>query len=227
VPLRHAVVNEPKTARCSGPLIIDGFTRHLCIEDLGWPMIKATIYAGMTDREAKALSYEANVTRRNLSNLEKANAMQDAANDGFDRKEIAKLFGVPRRTVDRYLELPEELRCHIDCKTITMAHARTLKPLLGVVSSELIGDLLAWIRETGASERALKAKLKKEGLIDQRGNRKTFGVIANGAVRGYAFKIGSQSSARDREDAIRFLERAIERIRTLALGDSGTSEFPG
>ena len=59
------------------------------------------LHRGMSDREAKALSYEANVMRRNLSLVEKANAMHDATNDGFSRMDVAGIFGVARRTVDR------------------------------------------------------------------------------------------------------------------------------
>jgi hypothetical protein len=87
------------------------------------------------------------VTRPNLSSAEKANAMQDAVNDGCCREAVAKMFGVAKRTVDRHLELPEGLRKHIDCKAVTMAHGRPLKPLVGEVSPEVLGDLIAWIKE--------------------------------------------------------------------------------
>lgn len=55
--------------------IVDGHSRFKEVKRLDWTHVRALLYKGMSDREAKALSYEANVTRRNLSFAEKANAM--------------------------------------------------------------------------------------------------------------------------------------------------------
>ena len=182
------------------------------IKALGWTHVRVTIYRGMSDREAMAISYETNVQRKNLAFAEKANAMQLAVKDGFTMDEVGVFFGVRRRTVERYLELPKELREHIDGKVVTMAHGRALKPLVDTVTSEVINALIAWIRRTNASEKELKKKLKEDGLATRRGGKQRFGTIKNGTVYGYGFKMGPRSSHGDRQEAIAFLRKAIEKI---------------
>ena len=198
-----------------GYRIIDGHGRVQKINRLGWTHVRALIYKGMSDRAAMAISYESNVRRRNLSFVEKANAMQLAVKDGFTRDEIAGFFAVERRTVDRYLELPYELQKHIDGKAVTMAHGRALKPLIAVVSSKIIGDLVNWIKETGAGEKGLREKLKSEGLIDRRRGKRKYGIAKKGSVRCYRFEIGPKSTQSDREDAIAFFREAIRNLEEV------------
>ena len=108
--------------------------------------------------------------------------------------------------------LPEELRLHVDCKLVTMAHARALKPLVGVVRSDVIEDLVNWIKETRASETQLSRKLRTAGLGDRRGKKRTFGVISNRTVFTYRFKIGPQSDHDQRSSALAFFRSAIQEI---------------
>ena len=200
-----------------GYRIIDGHRRVQEIKRLGWTWthVRALIYKGMSDREAMAISYESNVRRRNFSFAEKANAMQLALNDGFTRDEIARFFAVKRRTVERHLELPKELREHIDGKVVTMAHGRALKPLIGEVSSKEIGDLVNWIKETGAGEKELRQKMRTEIPIEKRGRKRKFGNLQNGRVEVNRFALGPRSTVEERQAAVGFLREAIREIEGL------------
>lgn len=59
--------------------IIGGFRRTAAARQLGWTTIRAVIYPPILSDEAKKIAFVANVVRRNLTVIEKANAIQMAA----------------------------------------------------------------------------------------------------------------------------------------------------
>lgn len=219
---KHGQLNPIKViAGGDGYRIVDGHGRVEGIKDLGWECAQALIYGGMSDRQAKGLSYESNATRSNLSFAEKANAMQDAVNDGFTREHVAKFFGVSSRTVDRHLELPEEIRRHIDCKVVTMAHGKLLVPLLGNEASASLDDMLDWIRTTRASVAQLNKRLRKLGLSDRRGATRKFGTLNSDTIHFYRFRVNAKTPGDQLHQLIEFLSGAIERIRRLSEQSAG------
>ena len=103
-----------------------------------------------------------------------------------------------------------------------MAHARVLKTLTSSGQPCDVKALAAWVQETGASAKELKAKIRK-GQGGRRGRTRKFGRVSNGELRVYPFKLGPQSAKEDRAEALAFLHesiRAIERMnRQSALRD--------
>ena len=75
------------------------------------------------------IAFTKNVVRRNLSALEKASAIRHARQHGLTRGQIAALFGLSERQVNRYqelLSLPDHIQNICDDGTVSMAHAKAL-----------------------------------------------------------------------------------------------------
>ena len=93
--------------------IVDGFRRFQAARDLGWTAIQAFVHREMNERQALRLAFAKNVVRRNLSPMEKAQAMHVATSRGMTVPEVAAAFGLSERHIRRYLrilELPEAIQ---------------------------------------------------------------------------------------------------------------------
>jgi ParB/RepB/Spo0J family partition protein len=110
--------------------IIDGFRRAEALAGLGEEFVSAIVRDDISDVDAFSLSFIDNVKRRNLSSVDKANAIWLALNrERISKNDIAISFGVSLRQISRYLQLlefDEAIQTAVADSRITMAHAVVL-----------------------------------------------------------------------------------------------------
>lgn len=194
--------------------IIDGFRRVAAARDLGWRTIKAFVHRGLPPDHAFRLAYTRNVVRKNLTPVERANAMLLGRQRGLEKEEIAKLFGISRKQVDRYLELaefPDAIKAVLDGRTVTMAHARLLDEYR-VKDAEGLAKRIETERLDAAS---LKKLLAAEGGTKRKPGRPTLcAQIKKDSVRFYSVRLTKLSSPAERDRVVGVLEAAIKAIKS-------------
>jgi ParB/RepB/Spo0J family partition protein len=153
--------------------IVDGHRRIKAFQKLGWEKIKA-IVRQLTTEDASTISFVRNVKRKNLSLMEKANAIYEYhENKSKTVPDIAELLGVSERQIKRYLELakfPKFIRDAVDQEVIGMAHARMLAKLPPAEAQGLLKQLQKkeltlrnMIRQAKAHKPSLKILQAQEG----------------------------------------------------------------
>jgi ParB/RepB/Spo0J family partition protein len=194
--------------------VIDGFRRVLAARALGWTTVKAFIHRTMTEDDAYRIAFTKNVVRRNLSPLERAQAMLVAMRRrGLKEDELRSAFGISERQVRRYLDLlqfPDAIKRILDGAVVTMAHAKAL------ASYDAAGQAESWKRRI-ESER-LNAKTLRRLLAKTRGKKavgrpKAYMRREGSQVRMYAFSIGRDAPRDEREKVIRLLQEAIDLLQ--------------
>jgi ParB/RepB/Spo0J family partition protein len=106
--------------------IIDGYRRVHAASELGWSSIKAFVYRDISEEQAHRIAFSKNVVRRNLSPLERANAIYQARRRGRTIEAVATDFGLSNKQIHRYEELltfPKGLQGLVDDHNLSMAHA--------------------------------------------------------------------------------------------------------
>ena len=203
--------------------LIDGFRRSSAARELGWESIRAVIYPPMAASEARKISFIENVVRRReLTVLEKTNAIKQARREGYSKADIAQLFGISQRQIERYLAIPSALLGVIDGRRITMAHARTLAEHDHALSPEDIRALIRQIRDEGMTAAGLKSLLRERGIARSTGGRRQrqLGHISRDRVRVYNLDLSRAASPANREQTMDFLRRALQRIEEFGGGES-------
>src|SRR5262249_285496 len=107
-------------------IIIDGHRRFRAIAELGLTSVKALVHRNLDEEEAHRMAFTKNVVRKNLSPLDRANAISLARRRGLKRVAITSAFGMSEKQLQRYeklLEVPEALQRLVDDGRASMAHA--------------------------------------------------------------------------------------------------------
>lgn len=145
--------------------LVSGFRRLRACRQLRMPKIKAIIREDLSDEEAHRLSWLENEVKKSLTPLDKAHAIEKLKSQGKKTEEIAQVFGLSKRQIERYQQIadyPEILKKALKDEDILFKHALLLvqahkkNPKL---------DLKAWISTiTGEALTAeeLKKRLSKE-----------------------------------------------------------------
>jgi ParB family chromosome partitioning protein len=193
--------------------IVDGYRRIAAIRELGWKTVKAFIHKDMTPAEAQRLAFLKNVVRKNLSPLDKANAIHQAKRRGRSLESLAEDFGISVKQVRRYeglLALPESLQAHVDKGTLTMAHAKLL-------SDHRVDDVAKWVTtidETKLNAAALARVLRKTAPTRARmGRTRSFAKVERSRVRLYAFTMSKDTPKVERLKAAELLADAAKALR--------------
>jgi ParB/RepB/Spo0J family partition protein len=194
--------------------IVDGFRRILAAAHLGWPAVKAFVHRDMTEDDAYRIAFTKNVVRRNLSPLERAQALFVAMRKrGLREEQLREAFGISEKQVRRYLELlrfPDAIKRILDGAVVTMAHAKAL------AAYQVTADAETW-RKRIESERldakALRRILARAAGKKPLGRPKAYMQRQGNRVRMYAFSIGRESPRDEREKVIRLLQDAIELLK--------------
>jgi len=140
--------------------IVDGFRRVQAIRELGWPVVKAIIHIGITDHDAFRLAFTSNAARKNLSPIDKANAIRVCKQLGLKATETSTMFGLSERQLERYgrlLKFPKSLQELVDASEVSMAHAVVLAKFDKI-------DLVDWVeklQEQKWSAGELRRELRK------------------------------------------------------------------
>lgn len=203
--------------------IIDGFRRCQAATELGWATIRAEVREGLSQDEAFRIAFASNFVRKNLSTLDKANAMRMAMKYGIRKEELPKVFGLSAKQVQRYLDvasLPEAVLAVIDDKAVTMAHGF----LLAKFEVGNISEVVEQVRAKGLSARSLKKALEaRMGRRSIQGRPKSLYLCDHDIVRVRSTVISLRASLADREHlASQLLElAALLQQRDPAVAGAG------
>lgn len=211
--LQHEGQREPVDLTGSKPYkIIDGFRRVEAIRQLGWKTVKAFVHSRMTAEEAQRLAFLKNVVRKNLSPLDKANAIRQAKKRGRSLDELAVDFGISVKQVRRYeglLDLPGELQKLVDKGSLPMSHAVMLHDH-GVRAFDKWIDL---IRDKKLTRMQLKRELRKSTGAKTAGRKKNYLKLDRSSLRLYPFAINKEAPREEREKVAKMLEEAAQTLR--------------
>lgn len=145
--------------------LVSGFRRLRACRELEMPKIKAIIREDLSDEEAHRLSWLENEIKKTLTPMDKAHAIEKLKSQGKKTEEIAKLFSLSKRQIERYQQIadyPEILKKALKNDDILFKHALLLVQALKK-SPKL--DLKAWletIEKDALSAEELKKRLSKE-----------------------------------------------------------------
>lgn len=211
--LRNEGQREPVDLAGSKPYtIVDGFRRVEAIRRLGWKTVKAFVHLRMTAAEAQRLAFLKNVVRKNLSPLDKANAIRQAKKRGRKLDELAADFGISVKQVRRYeglLDLPAELQKLVDRGKLPMSHA----VLLHDHGVRAFDKWVERIAEKKLTRQQLKRELRAESGAKPPGRRKQYVKLDRSSVRLYPFALSKESPREEREKVAKLLEEAAETLR--------------
>ena len=199
-------------------VILDGFQRVSAAKSLGWKTVKALIYPWMPPEQARKVAFVSNVVRHNLTIAERANAMHLARREGYSVPELAKMFELSCRQVERHLELPAQLLEVIDGREVTMAHGKVLKDVVDKIPAGELQDLVARIRAEKLGVMETRKLLRTNGVPEKRGRTRVYGTIKESSVRVYDLKLGASSSVDELQAAALFLREAAARLDLLRTG---------
>ena len=204
------LVGEEKPLR-----IVDGFRRFHAAVALGWTSIRAFVHTALSEREAVQLAFTKNVVRKNLTPIERANAMALAMARGMRLPELAGAFCLSERQVRRYLdilELPEAIQELLDGKLVTMAHGRILADYHVKDPQEWASQIKREKLDVPSLRRHLRAILGPR----TQGRRKCFVLKTKTGIRVCAFAMGSSTPKSERDAAIKALQEAVAFLQGIA-----------
>ena len=207
-----------------GYLILDGFCRARALGKLGVEHAHALIYPKLTEREAWRITLDSNLKRKNLTAKDRANAMHRARKEGMTTAEIGKLCGVERRTVQRYLNLPDRILENVDGRLVTVAHGTILLDVHEKMTDEEMGDWADRIRRNKLSAKRLTKYLREADLLPKkRGRERCYCSTKSSEVRTYARKLSKCSRIEDLKKAHAELLAGAAQIGAIleSLGGSG------
>jgi ParB/RepB/Spo0J family partition protein len=191
--------------------IVDGFRRIAAATALRWETIKAFVHRDVSEEEAYRIAFTKNVVRRNLSPLERAQAILVAMKKrGLKISDLDEAFGISEKQVKRYLELlkfPDSIQKILDGEVVTMAHARALAKY-GVGD-----DADKWRRRIQSDH--LDARVLVRLLTEEKGKRpigrpKRYMKREGDRVRMYGFLVGKDSSKEEKERVVKLLRDVID-----------------
>ena len=192
--------------------IIDGFRRVQAIKELGWPTVKAIIHLDISEAAAHEHAFTMNVVRRNLSAVDRANAIRLAKTRGLKDAAIAEAFGLSEKQLRRYealLDFDPAIRGLLDAGEISMAHAKLLNDFD-------VTNAVEWaerIQEKTWSAADLRRELKTAFAKRTTTKARPFIQVRDGEYRAYARRFSKSTSPEERTRAIAEYERLIAALR--------------
>lgn len=192
--------------------IVDGFRRVQAIRQIGWKTVKALVHRGMSTDEAQKLAFVKNVVRKNLSPLDKANAIQQAKRRGRKLDELAEYFNLSVKQLRRYeqlLKLPPELQKLVDKGEIPMSQAK-------ILSDHGVRNITKWIDTITTKKltaNQLKRELRKASGAKPAGRKRQYVWQDNSSVRIYPIAVSKETPKEEREKVAEMLEDAAKTMR--------------
>jgi ParB/RepB/Spo0J family partition protein len=190
--------------------IIDGFRRVEAFRALGWNKVKALVHKGISEEEAHKLAFIKNVVRKNLSPMDKANAIFQAKQRGMETSELIDYFSLSEKQLKRYealLEFPAEIQKLLEKESIPMGHAKVLADFK--VKDKALDEWVERINQ-GLSAKKVKRELKKTSGVRTGGKPKLYMKKGKDGFRMYPFTITKDAPPSERERVLRLLKEAIE-----------------
>jgi ParB/RepB/Spo0J family partition protein len=190
--------------------IIDGYRRVEAFRSLRWSTAKALFHRGISDEEAHNLAFIKNVVRKNLSPMDKANAIFQARQRTMKSTDLHEYFGLSLKQLMRYealLDFSSEIQNLLDTETISMGHAKVLSDYK--VEDK---DLAAWvakIRDSGLSAKLLNRELKQTCGCRVGGKAHLILKKAKNGFRMYPFSVTRDAPQAEKDRIERALQEAL------------------
>ncbi len=194
--------------------IIDGFRRVEAMRSLGWPVVKALVHRGITDNEAHKVAFIKNVVRKNLSPMDKANAIFQAKQRGMKEAEVEEYFGISEKQIARYenlLDFPPEIQKLLEKETIPMGHAKVLADFR--VKEKDIAGWVQKIQDNDLSAKQLKKELKKASGVRMGGKPKLYMRKEKNGFRMFPFAISKDAPQSEKDKVSKLLQEALELLK--------------
>ena len=198
--------------------LVAGFRRIRACQQLGMTSVKAIIREDLSKEDAFSLSWLENEHRKTLGPLDKAHIIEKLKEQGKKTEEIAKLFSLSSRQIERYQKIasfPDALKKALHDEVILAKHGLLLAQAL---KRNPRLDLKTWIETIKAEElsaEALKKRLAKE--VKKVKKPKKLIEKRKDGFRLYPFAFDAKTTAEAEkkqmvsalEDALHFLKKQI------------------
>lgn len=199
--------------------IVCGFRRTRAIRELGRDRVLAVIRPHLSDAEAYALAYLENAQRRNLTPLDRANAIWKAYANGNlgTQDEVAKIFGLTRRQIQNYLEMtqfPDPLKQAIRTGKLTSGHALIIHRFAKQDPDCKVEHWIESVARDRLSVQDLRARMRRE-YAEARSRRPIAYLRTRGrAIIFSGFRFHPERTSREeRTRIVADLERAVEILK--------------
>lgn len=153
-----------------GYQLVAGERRWLAAQKAGLTSLPCRI-VDVIDKTACEFALEENLKRKDLNDLEKAQAFRDYLNQfQCSVEELSKQLSMSRSTVSnilRLLELADPVKNALHQGKLTAGHARALLPLQEAEQLELCGTIQAEQWSVRQTEAAVKSRLGRDQAADE------------------------------------------------------------
>lgn len=196
--------------------LVSGFRRLRACRQLGMSKIKAIIREDLNNEAAFTLSWVENELSKSLSSLDRAHAVEKLKEQGKGTKDIAKLFSLSKRQIQRYqiiAEFPPVLKKALKDGKILAKHGFLLAQFQRRVPQL---DLKKWvdvIEKEALSSEDLKKRLSKETKKVKK--PKKFIEKRKDGFRLYpmSFDPGKPITQAEKKEMVKALRSALEMIK--------------
>ncbi|MCG8553098.1 MAG: ParB/RepB/Spo0J family partition protein [Desulfobacterales bacterium] len=200
--------------------LICGFRRARALQEIGTPTIKAFVYDTISDQEAHRISIIENEERKNLNDIDRANAIVKLKNESFKIDDIIHITGLSERSIHdiaKLLETPEIIQKNIErlgrSKAILIHRHRELFPSVDTFNAFVVSAV-----EKEMSRREIQNHCNRLKTVPRKEQSKqapmafNFPLPSNISSR----KGGIVMTAETKSDLIDTLENFLELLRKEA-----------
>jgi len=144
--------------------IVSGFRRCRTLKALEWPTVKAIVRTDLDDDQAFRVSYMENDKRKNLTGVDKANAIAKLRLRGKSDTDIQEIYNIGQRQVERYKQVstfPRAMKDSISGGGIKTTHGLALMKIINAHGEDKVKskDWIARIEHEDLSIRKLTREL--------------------------------------------------------------------
>jgi ParB family chromosome partitioning protein len=203
--------------------LICGFRRTRSIHAIGGATVKAIILPEIDDQKAHRLSVIENEERKNLTDLDRANACKRLQEEGHTQEEIGRIMNRSAMQISRYLSLlnlPLEVMEALRQGKIETGHALELRAIAG--SNIDVKGLIDEITSSGLSVRELQRKIKATVKTKPaRVKEKSFFKRTKQGFKLIGFSYRPDLPEEEKQKALQALKDALALLETEIKGGVG------
>ena len=197
--------------------LVSGFRRCRSIKSLGWSFVKAIVRNDLDDDMAFRISFMENEKRKNLTGVDKANAMAKLRLRGKSDADIQDIFGLGKSQIDRYKQVstfPKVIRNAISDGKIKTTHSLALMRVHNVPENKV--DLKDWIDRVDAEDLSVRklTRLLNQEFGKPKKKKRYFEKQKGGGFRMYPMRYDPKTTTTaDKKAMISRLETALALLK--------------
>lgn len=137
--------------------VVSGFRRCRTLKALEWPTVKAIVRDDLDDDQAFRISFMENEKRKNLTGVDKANAIVKLRLRGKSDEQIQDIYSIGSRQIDRYKQVstfPAVLKDAISGDRIQTTHGLALMKVFNAHGDKV--DLADWVDRVDAQDLSVR-----------------------------------------------------------------------